>query len=72
MGRVGSEQGMKMSQAGLSEPIVELVAWLDQQGPEGRAGLRCLLQEIDRRAPGEIDRIQARRQLRSLGVHVES
>ena len=57
-----------MSEPRLPVSLIQLVAWLDRQGEDGRAGLRCLLNEIDRQDPALVDQVQAGRQLRSLGV----
>lgn len=57
-----------MSEERLPVALLQLVAWLDRQGEDGRASLRCMVQEIDHRKPHYVDQVQAGRQLRSLGV----
>ena len=37
--------------------LVRLVARLSLEGADGRAGLRTLLQEVETKWPGEIDRM---------------
>ena len=37
--------------------LVKLVAMLAAEGADGRAGLRALLQEVERKYPGEVQRM---------------
>jgi hypothetical protein len=46
--------------------LVTLVATLVAQGADGRAGLRTLLQEIESRYPGEVQRMAAALTLQKL------
>jgi hypothetical protein len=48
--------------------LLHLAAHLCAQGAEGRAGIGALLRDIERRFPGEIERMSAAIQLDRLGV----
>lgn len=46
--------------------LVNLVAMLASEGADGRAGLRTLLQEVERKYPGEVQRMASMLTLQKL------
>ncbi|AQR60258.1 hypothetical protein BZG35_00245 [Brevundimonas sp. LM2] len=48
-------------------PLLAAVRGLDLSSADGRAGIRCLLAEIERLSPGAVQQQAAALQLRALG-----
>lgn len=53
---------------GSATELLRLVAALDLDSADGRAGIRALLREIEATAPGSLEMMAAERQLSRLGI----
>lgn len=65
---MSDEPGLPANDAGQADLLLRLLEGLDVSSADGRAGISCLLREIETAAPGSIERMAAHLQLRRLDL----